>query len=291
MQRFFALLLVTVFIPLPCYANDYSFTRQIPLEGQHNFRDIGNYKTVDGQPVKRGLIYRSGELGRLTDKDVERLASLNIKTVVSFLIPAEIEARGADLVPEGVNEISLPMEAGNMGDLTVVVNEARDTGDFSKISPDINPEIHRLLTIEGKDHYASLLREIAKPDSKPLVYHCSHGVHRTGTATAILLSALGVPWETVREDYLLSNTYRKAEVDKRLAALRLRAAETLNIKPEQVDVTNMNAFYVLHETYIDASLDEAVKKYGSMDNYIREGLGITSKELAALRAQLLEPAK
>lgn len=284
-------LLVTVFMSFHCYANDNFFTRRITLEEQHNFRDIGGYKTVDGQTVKPGLVYRSGELGRLTDNDVERLASLKIKTAVSFLIPEEVEARGVDRVPAGVKEISLPMEAGNMGDLTMIVNEARDTGDFSKISPDINPEIHRLLTIEGKEYYASLLREIAKPDSKPLVYHCSHGVHRTGTATAILLSALGVPWEIVREDYLLSNTYRKAEVEKRLAVLRLRASKTLNIKPEQVDVTNMNAFYVLQASYIDASLDEAVKKYGSMDNYIREGLGISSKELEALRAQLLEPAK
>lgn len=73
--------------------------------------------------------------------------------------------------------------------------------------------------------------------------------------------------------------------------LRLRAAETLGIKPEEVDVTNMNAFYVLQASYIDASLDEAVKNYGSMDSYIREGLGITEKELTALRQQLLEPAK
>ena len=39
------------------------------------------------------------------------------------------------------------------------------------------------------------------------------------------------------------------------------------------------------------SLDEAVKQYGAMNNYIRESLGITDKELASLREQLLEPAK
>jgi hypothetical protein len=58
--------------------------------------------------------------------------SSKIKTVVSFLLPAEIKARGASRVPAGVKEVSLPIEAGNMGDLTLVVSEARDTGDFSK---------------------------------------------------------------------------------------------------------------------------------------------------------------
>jgi protein-tyrosine phosphatase len=290
MQRCILLLLI-FFIPLVSHADGENFERQIFLDGRHNFRDIGGYETIDGRKVKQGLIYRSGELNRLSDKDVERLASLKIKTVVSFLLPAEIKARGASRVPADVKEVSLPMEAGNMGDLTLVVSEARDTGDFSKISPEFNPEIHRLLAIEGKDNYARLLREIVKTNSLPLVYHCSHGVHRTGTATAILLSALGVPWETVREDYLLSNAYRKAEVEKRLSALRLKAAETLYIKPKQVDVTNMNAFYILHASYIDASLDEAVKKYGSMGNYIRDGLGITDKELSDLREHLLEPAK
>lgn len=284
-------LLLIATITSSAFAVEIESTRHIPLDGQHNFRDVGGYKTTDGHIVKRGIIYRSGELGRLSDKDVERLAALNIRTVVSFLIPQEIEARGADRVPNCVNELALPMEAGNMAELTGIVNEARITGDFSKVPADLNPEIHRLLVVEAKDYYAKLLREIIAVDSQPLVYHCSHGVHRTGTATAILLSALGVPWENVREDYLLSNTYRKAEVEKRLAVLRLRAAETLGIKPEEVDVTNMNAFYVLQASYIDASLDEAVKNYGSMDSYIREGLGITEKELTALRQQLLEPAK
>lgn len=45
---------------------------------------------------------------------------------------------------------------------------------------------------------------------------------------------------------------------------------------------------VLEAEYIDASLDEAVKQYGSMDNYIREGLGISDQEVAVLRDQLLE---
>lgn len=265
--------------------------RHIELDGQSNFRDIGGYTTVDGHIVKWGEVYRSGELQKLSDSDVAKLDTLGVKAIANFLTEREIKSRGQDRLPQGTREIPLPMEAGSMGDLAAVVEEARQTGDFSKVPVDLNPEIHRILINEGREYYATLLREIADPANRPFVFHCSHGVHRTGTATAILLSALGVPWETIREDYLLSNKYRKNEIVRRTKELQLTAAKTFNIQPNQVDMTNIKAFYILQPEYIDASLDEAVKRYGSMGNYIRDGLGITDKEIANLREQLLEPAK
>jgi protein-tyrosine phosphatase len=262
--------------------------RHIDLEGQTNFRDLGGYETADGRRVKWGEVYRSGELHSLTDADLARLESLGIATVVSFLTDHEIEARGPDRLPDGVEEVSLAMEAGNLGELAATASEARRTGDFSRVPVDINPEIHRRAIIEGRDYYAELLREIVVPTNRPLVFHCSHGVHRTGTAAAILLSALGVPWETVRADYLMSNTTRAAEVQRRLSQLRVLSAENAGITPEEVDTTNMDAFYILQASYIDAALEQAVEDYGSMEAYIRYGLGITDGEVEALRAQLLE---
>ena len=262
--------------------------RHVDFEGQPNFRELGGYQTTDGRTVKWGQVYRSGELPRLSDADVAHLETLEIETVVSFLTEKEIEARGPDRLPEGVNEVSLAMEAGNLGDLTAVVTEARRTGDFSEVSPEINPDIHRRAMVEGREYYAALLREIADPANRPLVFHCSHGVHRTGTAAAILLSALGVPWETVRADYLLSNTYRQDEIEHRLAQLRELHAESTGVAPEEVDTTNMEAFYILQAAYIDAALEQAVEDYGSMEAYIRDGLGISDEEVAALRSQLLE---
>ena len=262
--------------------------RHVALDGQPNFRDLGGYETTDGRTVKWGQVYRSGELPRLSNDDVAKLEELEIHTVVSFLTEKEIEARGPDRLPVGVEEVALPMEAGNLGDLTAVVNEARRTGDFSEVPADINPDIHRRLVVEAREYYAALLREIADTANRPLVFHCSHGIHRTGTATAILLSALGVPWETIREDYLLSNTYRQEEIEHRLAQLRDLHAENTGVTPEEVDTTNMDAFYILQGAYIDAALEQAVEDYGSMEAYIRDGLGITDEEVEELRSQLLE---
>jgi protein-tyrosine phosphatase len=271
----------------PAHGDDpkYPARRLVALEGQSNFRDIGGYRTSDGKTVKWGQVYRSGESPSLTDKDVAKLKQLGIKTVVNFLTDDETKARGKDRLPGGVREVSQPIESD--GGLVRAVNQARKTADFSNVPPDLNPQFHRILVNDAKKQYTALLKEIASADA-PVVFHCSHGVHRTGTATAVLLWTLGVHWETVREDYLLSNKCRKAETEKRLAQLRALAAKNQQIPPEEVDMSNINAFYILEGHYIDATRDEILEKWGSIDGYLTEGLELTKRDIQKLRERLLE---
>ena len=91
----------------------------------------------------------------------------------------------------------------------------------------------------------------------------------------------------VSQDYLLSNEYRRQDVDKRLEQLRRLAADKKDIQPEQVDMTNMEAFLIQQGDYIDASYDEMNKEFGSMSAYYREGLGLDVPEINQLRDQLL----
>ena len=74
----------------------------------------------------------------------------------------------------------------------------------------------------------------------------------------------------------------------RSAQLRDLHAENTGVTPEEVDTTNMDAFYILQGAYIDAALEQAVEDYGSMEAYIRDGLGITDEEVEELRSQLLD---
>ena len=65
--------------------------RRVSLEGSVNFRDLGGYETVDGRRVKWGLVFRSDNLGRLTDRDVTFLQRMGIRLVCDFRTPAEAE--------------------------------------------------------------------------------------------------------------------------------------------------------------------------------------------------------
>jgi protein-tyrosine phosphatase len=279
------MLVAAVIIFLSGCSSESKFDRSVSLEGQSNFRDIGGYQTTDGRTVKTGIVYRSGELHALTDHDVEKLKSLNIKTDVNFLVPQEIQARGADRIPSDTREVNLPIEAG--GGLVKEVSKARKTGDFSKVPADLNPKFHELLVDEAREQYAALIREIIRSDGQPLVYHCSHGIHRTGTATAIILYGIGVPWETARQDYLLSNQTRAEEIEKRTAQLRVAAAKTFDIDEGEVDMTNINAFYILQGDYIDGALNEIEQKYGGIENYLEKGLGLSQNEIDKLKEILL----
>jgi protein-tyrosine phosphatase len=262
--------------------------RHVQLDGQANMRDLGGYETADGQSLKWGEVYRSGEFPHLTDEDVAKLKDLEIRTVVNFLLPQEIEMTGRDRLPDGVREIADPIQGERASELTMVTKSAIKSGEFEKLPPEMNAEFHRLLLDEGKEQYAALLRKAADPANRPLVFHCSHGVHRTGTATAILMSALGVPWEVIREDYLLTNEYRAEEVSATLDKIRSMVADKRGVAPEEVDMSNVEAFYILDGSYIDGALEQAVAEYGSMEDYIREGLGISDDEIEMLKNQLLE---
>ncbi len=259
--------------------------RQIKLDGQPNFRDIGGYRTNDGHRVKWGLIFRAGQLCNLTDADLARLEKLKIRTVVDLRGTSEVETRGKDRLPNGVRRVSLPIDIYSL--------PKQDKAETSpKSSPggpkDFMLQATRSIMINCTDVYAALIRELAEPENRPLVFHCTAGKDRAGIGAAIVLTLLGVPWETVREDYLLSNFYRREENERGLKNIRDNIAKRQGIPPEQVDMTTYEAMFLVKPEYLDAAHDEVVRRYGSMESYLQKGLGISDEMINKLRSELLE---
>jgi protein-tyrosine phosphatase len=265
-----------------------SVDRHVSLDGQSNFRDLGGYATTDGRAVRYGQVYRSGSLATLSDADVLQLDRRGVRTAVNLLTHGDRGLYGEDRLPPGATSVLLPIDSVEATKLADTANTALRSGDFASIPPALNPAIHRLLIHDGADSYRSLVEIAAEPDRRPLVFHCSHGVHRTGTGAAILLSLLGVPWDTVREDYLLSNSYRRAETIQGLGRLRGLAAESFGVPETEIDMTNAEAFMIQDGSYIDASRDEVISRFGSFDRYADEVLRVDAFVLEQLRDTLLE---
>jgi protein-tyrosine phosphatase len=80
--------------------------------------------------------------------------------------------------------------------------------------------VNRSFVADGRqrEQFAAALHMIAE-GPRPLLYHCTGGKDRTGWMTAIVLTAIGVPRETVTRDYLLSNDYHRSGYQKLRADL------------------------------------------------------------------------
>ena len=97
----------------------------------------------------------------------------------------------------------------------------------------------------------------------------------------MVLLAVGVPEETVMEDYLLSNEFlqQRASTLSNLAAVGSRF---------RVPASEVRPLLEVRREYLEAAFMTIKENYGSYDAYVRDGLKIDDATLAELRARLLE---
>jgi len=139
--------------------------------------------------------------------------------------------------------------------------------------------------IEYAGQYAKILKRIAAGDL-PVVEHCTAGKDRTGVFSAILLTALGVPRDTVIQDYMLSNQYLLAADTIETTTADLQRAFGLAEAP---DISIVKTIMTARPETLEATLDKIDKTYGSFGNYLRDALKLSDFELTNIRQRLLEP--
>jgi protein-tyrosine phosphatase len=231
--------------------------RIIPFASIYNFRDLGGYETADGRSVAWRRLFRSDDLSRLALHDADRFAGLGIRTVIDLRRPSELAEFGR--VPEftGVDHhyahlVYPPWVAEEHVELTERISYLAAR--------------YREMAAAGGEGIGLALRLIADADRAPAVVHCFVGMDRTGIVSALTLSLLGVPDETVAADYELSNA----------ASPALQAA--LEIGPFPFPSSPAPAML--------AFLAGLRAEHGTIEAYVK-GIGVTDEHITAMRAHLL----
>jgi protein-tyrosine phosphatase len=252
----------------------------LPVTGAHNFRDLGGYKTSDGQQLKWGLLFRSSSLSSLTDEDLVYLNRLQIMQVFDFRSAYEIE-KSPDYLPQNWpgEYISLPVDPGN-NSYEIIKQELalaseKDT-DLSQFMINLN----RNFVTNYTAVYGQWLKQLARGEKHALVFHCTAGKDRTGFAAALLLLTLGVPYDTVMNDYLLSNRYSGDYIERTTMILRA-------ISLFQYDEAAIRSLLEVQPAYLNGAFDVIIADYGSIDAYIETGLGLDQPTQAKLRTRYL----
>ena len=252
--------------------------RSLRLETAPNLRDAGGYRSADGRWVRMGIVYRSDQLDRLDDGDLARLAALDLGTVVDLRTRTERE-REPDRMPAGADHVVLDVAADAAGSVGGDMRQAMSmiaAGRGAELLTTANRDF--VIQPSARSAYAGLLTRIATQD-RGLLYHCTAGKDRTGWASAVLLSLLGVPRETVMQDYLASNVYL-AEKNRATLAAVARSGTAM-------DPAHLETVMTVRASYIEAAFAEVDRRHGSMEAYAHDALGIDAEALERLRARML----
>jgi protein-tyrosine phosphatase len=245
-------------------------SRTLEFEGCVNFRDLGGYRTADGRTVAWRRLFRADGLHKLSAGDRDLLRDLGLTTVIDLRTRDEAEQRGTFPVDEvPVRYVGLPLT-----DVLPATEELPDWKEAAYVATR-----YGAMVSEGGHVLTEAIHVLAAGGSLPAVMHCSAGKDRTGVLSALVLAFLGVPDETIVEDYALS------------AAAMGNLLERLKAEyPDAVEAVERYAPAVLHvvpET-MEQFLAELRLEYGSYGD-LAEALGVV-EPMDRLRATLLVEA-
>jgi protein-tyrosine phosphatase len=253
--------------------------RLLPLEGGRNFRDLGGYRAADGRTVKWGVLFRSGSMHELTANDYAYLEKLGIRTVCDFRSAQERKSEPVAWPHPGTPNVLAD-------DYDMMQANLLPKGDMRNLTPEQARQImagtysSMLTTFAGQ--YRRMFAELLAGHA-PLAFNCSAGKDRTGVAAALILTALGVPRETVIEDYLLTNKY--------LDSAKMMAKQSQNPAFQmmaQVPPGVAQAMGAADRSYIETTLALVDKHPGGAAGFFRDEMKLSDADIAKLRGLYLE---
>lgn len=262
------------------------FDRVLALEGGRNFRDLGGYATHDGRRLKWGKLYRSGSMAQLSAGAYEQLAALGVRSICDLRTTYEREANPVDW--RRVPNLSYWARDYDMsfGDLRTVLASDLPTAEMARAGM---LKGYRQLPFEQAPSYAELFRMLAAGEV-PLVFNCSAGKDRTGTAAALILSVLGVPRETILADYALTQVYSPPREMMRMVA---HSGGVPGIPPEQAKAFAamppevMQVMMGSDPAVMRQALAKIDAKFGGPVQLTKDRYGLTDAKIAYLRQSYL----
>jgi len=248
------------------------------FEALDNFRDYGDYATAAGMRVQPGRLFRSAHMASLSDTDLQRIALLDIGTVIDLRRPVERRrqpSRRPKTFTGQVFESDLD-EAGEAPHITFL-----KTAD---LTPDSGRRFmtntYRQLPFAPAhlDLFGRYFRALGETD-RPVLIHCAAGKDRTGMLAALTHHLLGVGRDDMVEDYLLTNV--AVDLHRRAPAI---AEQLKGLTGRTASHDAVVAFMGVEEAYLEAAFDAIDARHGSIDGYLEQALGVD----ALLRERIVE---
>lgn len=243
-----------------------------------NFRDLGGISTEDGRQVLPKRLLRSGEVVGLREEDKAALTdTYHLRNIIDFRSAAERAEKPDDTLP-GVHYYAIDVlkdaasQAPDEKHLLTMLDSPAAVDRFME-------KVYQLLITEqtALAGYRQMLDILLAQDKGATLWHCYAGKDRAGLGAAIILSILGVSFDGIMADYLETNKLRAPINAAVLEKVKQKAALS------DAQIAAIGIALNVQPAYLQTSYDTAKQQYGSFENYIIKGLGVSADMKQALR--------
>lgn len=223
------------------------------LETTLNTRELGGYRTRQGNMTKFHRLLRSDEQKQLSRGDIAYLSERQITTII-------------DMRTKKVTS-HLPSPFANR---TVFAYHNIPIEEGSGVPESMEAVPASYMKIAGSSNMRQVYQCIAQAP-RGVLFHCSAGKDRSGVVSAILLLLADVRDKDIIENYMMTKEYNA----KRFALARKNYPD--------LDIN----IIIPREEFILRFLQLFREKYGDAETYMRS-IGVLPEEIQRIRGKLLD---
>ena len=247
-----------------------------------NFRDLGGLKGLDGRLVAKHRLLRAAQPVDLNTEEIETLKAHNLRHIVDLRTAHEAEKAPVSLFENiAYSHIDImgqvdkndadPKRWAEMFAQDPTAVEARFIDTYKGFSTSEN----------ARKGFGDFIKLCANLKEGAILFHCAAGKDRTGVAAAIILKILGVADQDIYTDYLETANAQEAIRTKLMSHTKLEGLSEAQLKA-------MGILFGVKESYLQGALDAATAAYGSFEDYLYNGLGVTPEDVNQIRELYLE---
>ena len=256
----------------------------IGITSAHNARQLGGYR-IGRKTVKDGLLIRTASISGLSEADSALLADkYKVQRIYDFRGQAESQA-SPDVIPGNAGYLSLSIPFTGT-ESPSVHNQSQEEMIKMLLQYADNPLVQDMcenmydkIFFEESSHevYRKFFSDLLSldPEDGAVLWHCTQGKDRAGSASAMLLAALGADRELIMADFTLSKDY----YDPMASRIPVETEVQRNV---------INTLISANPEAFEKTLDKVDAEYGSLRNYLTECLGVTPEMMNTLRKRYLE---
>lgn len=264
--------------------------RMVTIADSWNWRDLGGWTGLGGNPIAYEWLYRGGSLnGTWTAK--EKPAYSTVGTPANYVMSAAGSQQIRDLGIKAELDLRGKTDEGLWGDESGIHSRSIlephipiAAADYKQIMTDGG--LTRPLTCYSVVQDVAWIIQKVVHEKKPVAFHCKSGADRTGAMGMIIEALLGVAPGDIARDYELTALSHEKRILNGKSSFQMRRADQTTSDFFQRGFTTLTLPTSPHDTS-KAQLMQSQAYYYLNQYFAKDGIAISARDLDAFIMHML----